>query len=101
LKAGGEVIGVLCVDHNQTNAFSDDQLQVLKALAGHIAAAIENGRLFRVERLKRERMQLEAEETRAIQQALFPKTVPLIPGFAFETSWQPAGAVAGDWFDVH
>lgn len=99
LKAGDEVIGVLCVDHNQTNAFSDDQLQVLKALAGHIAVAIENARLFRLERLKRERMQLEAEETRAIQQALFPKTLPLIPGFAFETSWQPAGAVAGDWFD--
>ncbi len=99
LKAGGEVIGVLCVDHDQVNAFSDDQLQVLKALAGHIAVAIENARLFRRERLERERMHREAEETRAIQQALFPKTVPLLPGFAFETSWQPAGAVAGDWFD--
>src|SRR5947209_9842174 len=34
LVAGDEVIGVLCVDHNQTNAFSDDQLQILQALAG-------------------------------------------------------------------
>jgi sigma-B regulation protein RsbU (phosphoserine phosphatase) len=99
LKAAGRVIGVLSVDHRQIDAFSDDQLTVLQALAGHIAIAIENARLFRVERLERERMQQESAEARAMQQALFLKPVPLIPGFAFETAWHPAGAVAGDWFD--
>jgi phosphoserine phosphatase RsbU/P len=99
LKAGGVVIGVLCIDYHQTDAFSDDQLKVLQALAGHIAIAIENARLFRLERFERERMQQESTEARAIQQALFLKPVPLIPGFAFETAWHPVGAVAGDWFD--
>jgi sigma-B regulation protein RsbU (phosphoserine phosphatase) len=99
LKAAGLVIGVLCVDHHETDAFSDDQLKVLQALAGHIAIAIENARLFRLERFERERMQQESAEARVIQQALFLKPVPLIPGFAFETAWHPAGAVAGDWFD--
>jgi sigma-B regulation protein RsbU (phosphoserine phosphatase) len=99
LKVCGEVIGVLCVDHKQTNAFSSDQIQVLRALAGHIAVAIENARLFKLERLQRERMQSEADEARAVQQALFLKAVPLVPGFAFETAWHPAGSVAGDWFD--
>jgi phosphoserine phosphatase RsbU/P len=99
LKAAGQVIGVLCIDHHQTDAFSDDQLKVMQALAGHIAIAIENARLFRLERFERERMQQESAEARAIQQALFLKPVPLIPGFAFETAWHPAGAVAGDWFD--
>src|SRR5271155_3478157 len=44
-------------------------------------------------------MRLGSAEAPAIQQALFLKPVPLIPGFAFETAWHPAGAVAGDWFD--
>jgi sigma-B regulation protein RsbU (phosphoserine phosphatase) len=44
-------------------------------------------------------MQYEADEARAVQQALLLKTVPLAPGFAFETAWHPAGTVAGDWFD--
>jgi sigma-B regulation protein RsbU (phosphoserine phosphatase) len=44
-------------------------------------------------------MQSEADEARAIQQALLLKAVPLVPGFAFETAWHPAGTVAGDWFD--
>jgi phosphoserine phosphatase RsbU/P len=99
LKVGGEVIGVLSVDHKQTNAFSRDQLQIFKALAGHIAVAIENARQFKLERGERERMQSEADEARAVQQALLMKPVPLVPGFAFETAWHPAGAVAGDWFD--
>jgi sigma-B regulation protein RsbU (phosphoserine phosphatase) len=99
LKAAGTVIGVLCVDHQQIDAFSDDQLQVLQALAGHIAIAIENARVFKRERFERERMQRESADARSIQQALFLKPVPLVPGFTFETAWHPAGDVAGDWFD--
>ncbi len=99
LKICGEVIGVFVVDHNQANAFSEDHLLVLEALAGHIAVAIENARLFQHERLQRQRLQQEADDARAMQQAIFLKAVPLVPGFAFETAWHPAGAVAGDWFD--
>ena len=99
LKAAGTVIGVLSIDHCQVDAFSSDQLQVLQALAGHVAIAVENARIFKHERFERERMQRESADARAMQRALFLKPVPLIPGFAFETAWHPAGSVAGDWFD--
>ena len=99
LKIGGEVIGVLSVDHPELHAFSDEQLQVFQALASHIAVAIENTRLFRRERAVRERMELEANDARAIQRALLHKPTPLVPGFTFETAWHPAGAVGGDWYD--
>ena len=99
LKTAGRVTGVLCVDHDQLNAFSDDEITVLQAIAGHVAIAIENARVFRNEREERKRMEDESKEARAIQQALFLKPTPLVPGFAFETAWHPAGAVAGDWYD--
>jgi phosphoserine phosphatase RsbU/P len=99
LKIGGQVIGVFSVDHIETNAFSENQLLVLEALAGHIAVAIENARLFQRERLERAIMQQEADDARAMQQAIFFKATPLVPGFAFETAWHPAGSVAGDWYD--
>ena len=99
LKIGGQVIGIFIVDHTDINAFSENHLVVLEALAGHVAVAIENSRLFQRERVERERMQLEADEARAMQQAIFLKPTPLVPGFAFETAWHPAGSVAGDWFD--
>ena len=99
LKAAGSVIGVLTVAHHEIDAFSEDQITVLQALAGHIAISVENARLFRSERFERERMERESAEARVMQRALFLKPVPLVPGFAFETAWHPAGAVAGDWFD--
>jgi sigma-B regulation protein RsbU (phosphoserine phosphatase) len=98
-KVSGRVTGVLCVDYKELNAFSDDQIKVLQAVAGHIAIAVENARVFHLERQHRERLQQESAEARAIQEALFLKAVPLIPGFAIETAWHPAGSVAGDWFD--
>jgi len=99
LKAAGEVIGALCIEHSEPDAFSEDQLQVLEALAGHIAISVENARLFKNERAERERLEREHADARAMQRALFLKPQPLVPGFAFETAWHPAGAVAGDWFD--
>jgi len=99
LKIGGQVIGVFSLDHTEPDPFSENQLHVLEALAGHIAVAIENARLFQRERVERERMQQEADDARAMQQAIFLKATPLVPGFAFETAWHPAGSVAGDWFD--
>ena len=99
MKAGGRVIGVLCIDHCELDAFSEDQIQILEALAGHSAIAVENARLFKNERAERERLEREHADARAMQQSLFLKPQPLVPGFAFETAWHPAGAVAGDWFD--
>ena len=99
LKIGGQVIGVFSLDHTEPNPFSENQLHVLEALAGHIGVAIENARLFQRERVERERMQQEADDARAMQQAIFLKATPLVPGFSFETAWHPAGSVAGDWFD--
>src|SRR5690348_9503181 len=100
LLAEGRVMGVLSVAHHDAFAFSEDQLMVLEALAGHIAVAVENSRAFGYERSERERLLKESADARAIQQALLGRPVPLIPGFAFEMAWHPAGAVAGDWFDV-
>jgi sigma-B regulation protein RsbU (phosphoserine phosphatase) len=99
LLSRGEVIGVFAVDHAELNGFSEDQISVLEALAGHIAVAIENARLFNEQRLLHARMHDEAQEARVIQQGLIPKSSPLIPGFRFDSAWEPAGVVAGDWFD--
>ena len=99
MKTGELVMGVLSIDHCDRDAFSGDQLKVLEAIAGHMAIAIENARILQSEREQRLQLQKESADARAIQEALFLKPVPLIPGFALETAWHPAGSVAGDWFD--
>ena len=99
LKAGDRVIGVFTTSHYELDAFAPEQLQLLQALAGHVAVALQNACLFREERLARKRMSIEAEEARQIQHALFPKSSPFVPGFAVAGMSVPAGAVGGDWYD--
>jgi len=79
LKADGQVIGALCIEHCEIDAFSEDQLQILEALAGHIAISVENARLFKNERVERARLEREHADARAMQRALFLKPQPLVP----------------------
>ncbi len=99
LKVRGQVIGVFSATWTELDAFPLEQRQLLEVLAGHIAVAIENARLFQRERLERQRMLSDAQEARQIQEALFPKSSPFVPGFAIQGLCAPAGAVSGDWYD--
>jgi phosphoserine phosphatase RsbU/P len=95
----GRLVGVFSASHSELDAFPYEQLQLLQALCGHIAVAVNNCRRFQREQQERQRMSREAEEARIIQQALLPKASPYIPGFAVSGLSVPAGDVGGDWYD--
>ncbi len=99
LRVGQHVVGVFTASHPELDAFPPEQLRLLQALCSHIAVAVQNARLFQKERQERQRMDREAQEARAIQQALLPKSSPYVPKFAIAGLCIPAGAVGGDWFD--
>jgi len=46
LRVSGKVIGALDVQSTKTNAFSEEDVEVLSTLADQVAIAIENARLF-------------------------------------------------------
>ncbi|TKJ30892.1 MAG: hypothetical protein CEE40_03370 [Chloroflexi bacterium B3_Chlor] len=58
LKVGDRVIGVLCAESEEVDAFGEDDRQVFSALADQAALAIENARLF--ESVMQQREQLRA-----------------------------------------
>jgi sigma-B regulation protein RsbU (phosphoserine phosphatase) len=99
LMAGGRLIGVFDVQHTELDGFPPARVQLLEALAGHVATAIENARLFRKERLEKERMSKELAEARQIQIGLFLAPPPAVPGFAIDARCIPCREVGGDWFD--
>jgi phosphoserine phosphatase RsbU/P len=99
LKVDGELIGVFTAAHPEVDAFCEEKLRLLQALGCHIEVAVQNARLFREQRLVRQRMDREAQEARQIQEALFPKSSPLVPGYKITGFSIPAGAVGGDWYD--
>jgi sigma-B regulation protein RsbU (phosphoserine phosphatase) len=99
LQREGDLVGVFTASHCELNAFCPDQLRLLQGLCAHVAVAVNNARRFGNEREQRERMSREAEEARSIQQALLPRSSPLIPGFCVSGLSIPAGSVGGDWYD--
>jgi sigma-B regulation protein RsbU (phosphoserine phosphatase) len=99
LHVGERLVGVFTASHPDLDAFPRQQLRLLQALCDHVAVAIYNARRYQSERAEREAMSLEAQEARAIQQALLPKSSPYVPGFAISGLSIPARAVGGDWYD--
>ena len=99
LCVGDRLVGVFTASHTELNAFTKPMLRILQALCDHVAIAIHNARRFGEERAEREAMDRDAQEARAIQQALLPKSSPYIPGFAISGLSVPARAVGGDWYD--
>jgi sigma-B regulation protein RsbU (phosphoserine phosphatase) len=99
LQREGDLVGVFTASHCELNAFCSDQLRLLQGLCAHVAVAVHNAQRFGNEREQRERLSREAEEARSIQQALLPRSSPLIPGFRVTGLSIPAGSVGGDWYD--
>lgn len=99
LKSHGKLIGVFDAQHNECHAFSPSRIQLFEALAGHIATAIENARMFQKERLEKERMRKELVEAQRIQVGLFPGQSPQIPRFTVTGLCLPCQEVGGDWYD--
>ena len=99
LQTRGEAIGVFRIEHGDANAFSPERVRLLEALAGHLATAIANARMFQRERLENERMAKELDEARAIQSGLFPRKAPETRGFDVSGVCLPCREVGGDWFD--
>lgn len=92
-------IGILNAQNIQINAFSKHDLRLLRILASHITIAIENARLFEVEKKEKESMQSELKEAKYIQSALFPKEALVMPGFEIDGLCEPCLEVGGDWYD--
>jgi sigma-B regulation protein RsbU (phosphoserine phosphatase) len=99
LEVEGELVGVFTVSHHELDAFCETELRLLQGLCSHIAVAVQNARRFHDEHKRSEKLAREAEEARAIQEALLPRCSPLIPGFRVAGLSVPAGAVGGDWYD--
>jgi phosphoserine phosphatase RsbU/P len=95
----GKLIGIFNAQSSAVDAFSPEQIDLLCALADNIAIAIENARLFRRERLEKEKALHEQAEARQIQRALLPAQEPVISGYAVDGSCLQLNAVGGDWYD--
>jgi serine phosphatase RsbU (regulator of sigma subunit)/anti-sigma regulatory factor (Ser/Thr protein kinase) len=92
LLVEGRVIGVLHVGSLSHRHFDDREADLLQLAADRAAIAIEHARLH-----------AQRHIVEAMQRAMLPAALPVIPGIALTASYRPAAAdarVGGDWYDV-
>lgn len=93
------VIGVLDLESPVLNYFNDDHVQALSILAGQLAVAIENARLY--EQVTRDEMRMERElrAARRIQSVMLPQVPKEDFGLDIARRYVSARELGGDLYD--
>jgi serine phosphatase RsbU (regulator of sigma subunit) len=93
------LIGVLDLESQQLDAFTDEHEQIVVALASHIATALDNARLYEQLSEREDLMETELATAREIQKGLLPGEPPEVPGLAVGAAFAPARELSGDFYD--
>jgi sigma-B regulation protein RsbU (phosphoserine phosphatase) len=94
------LIGLIYVDTSMRKGnFTPEDRDLMAAVAGQAAVALENARLYSLA-VEQGRLMRELQMAREIQQNLLPHRMPDIAGYQVAAHWQAAREVAGDFYDV-
>jgi sigma-B regulation protein RsbU (phosphoserine phosphatase) len=99
LMVGDSVVAVLNLESNRVGAFKRKDVKLLQAFGSQAAIAIENARLYRDVREKRN-LEQEMELAGEIQRALLPRIPPEVPGLEMAAYFAPTRSVGGDLYDL-
>jgi len=108
----GTIGTIQVLNPRHRTSFTDDQLAFLDALAGIIAVAIENARMYgqlkqqfvALQEATRDREQLlairrELDVARSIQRSILPRAFPHRPDLELFAEMIPAREIGGDFYD--
>ena len=95
-----KLLGLLTLLHAQTGHFSEETAELMKMIAGQIAIALENARLYAKLSNYSKALNAELEKGKKIQRDFLPADIPRIPGWDINTCFHPARQVSGDFYDV-
>jgi sigma-B regulation protein RsbU (phosphoserine phosphatase) len=99
LTVKDDTVGAIYVDNRlHAGIFTQEDLEMLNAIASSAAIAIENARLYG-ESVEMGRMERELSMARRVQTGLIAEEIPEIEGWQFAARWIPAREVAGDFYD--
>lgn len=93
LAVEGRSIGGMSISFGEDRAVGPEDVELMTALAGQCAQAMERARLYETER--------RIAET--LQRSLLPQRLPAVDGLVMQARYLPAGRgeqVGGDWFDA-
>lgn len=91
-------LGILQIDTTDRKQFVQEDLDVLVAVAGQAAIAVQNAAMHE-SLIARERLDRDLRLAEQVQRRFLPRSVPQIGGFEFFAHYQAAYEVGGDYYD--
>jgi len=98
LTPDGQALGILQLDTSDRKQFGQDDLDLLAAVAGQAAIALQNATLHEG-LLARERIGRDLRLAEQVQKGFLPKSVPKVAGYEFFAYYNAAYEVGGDYYD--
>ncbi|MDY7022681.1 MAG: SpoIIE family protein phosphatase, partial [Cyanobacteriota bacterium] len=97
-----DLLAVLAIcQESETNAWSDDEVQLLEAVSEQAALALSQARLYQRTLRLAEQMRSELEVARQIQGNLLRQSWPELENVKIQACCYPAREVGGDFFEVY
>jgi phosphoserine phosphatase RsbU/P len=99
IDSDGVALGVIQIDTlNQRTRFSEDDLEVLAAVASQAATALDNAKMHD-QMVSQRALQRDLELAAQMQRALLPKAAPEVAGYQFFDYYEAARQIGGDYYD--
>ena len=98
LTPNGEVLGIIQLDTSDRRQFMQEDLDVLAAVAGQAAVAVQNAAMHE-KLIKNTALERDLALAETVQKRFLPQAVPVVPGFEFFAFYQPTFEVGGDYYD--
>ena len=100
LDRDGEAIGLINLDTSgQLKPFTDDDLQLMVAVAGQASMQYQSALLLQ-SYVAKQKQDGEMQIAQGVQVALLPERLPQPEGYEIFASYDSAQAVGGDYYDV-
>jgi len=99
MNAEGTVYGLIQLDsQDRQKTFTQEDLNLLIAVANQAGIALENARLHKVA-VDLAVRQKDEQLAREVQRSFLPANLPDLPGYEFYAYYQAAKSVGGDYYD--
>ncbi len=98
LTPDNKALGILQLDTSDRRQFSEDDLDVLAAVASQAAISIQNASMLE-SLLERERLNRDLKIAEQVQKRFLPQVLPTIAGYEFFAHYRPTYEVGGDYYD--
>jgi sigma-B regulation protein RsbU (phosphoserine phosphatase) len=99
LLVGDRIVGVINLENDNLDAFTAEDLDLIRTFGTQAAISIERAKLHR-ELIEKRRLEHELELARSIQRTFLPDRLPEIPGYCVSAINLPSEEVSGDYYDI-